>query len=163
MDVRTDKHTLESTTVRNPHSTAQIAGHPLHPMLIPFPVAFFVTTFLADLAFMRSGATGWVLATEWLLGAGLVMAALAALAGLTDFLGEKKIRNLNAAWWHAGANITAVLISLYNFYLRYEAGAASGLTSTEIVLSGLVVAILLFSGWKGWEMVYKHRVGVADY
>ena len=42
MDVRTDKHTLETTTARNPHSTAQIAGHPLHPMLIPFPIAYEV-------------------------------------------------------------------------------------------------------------------------
>jgi uncharacterized membrane protein len=56
----------------------------------------------------------------------------------------------------------AVLISLYNFYVRYEGGAAAGITTTEVVLSGLVVLILLFTGWQGWEMVYKHRVGIAD-
>lgn len=163
MDTRTDRHTLESPAIRNPHSTAQIAGHPLHPMLIPFPIAFFVATFVCDLVFMRTGNTGWVMATEWLLGAGLVMAALAAVAGLTDFLGESRIRSLNAAWWHAGGNITAVLIALYNFYIRYQSGAAAGLSSTGVILSAVVVLILLFTGWKGWEMVYKHRVGIADY
>ena len=162
MDVRTDGTTLETMQTRNPHSTAQIAGHPLHPMLIPFPIAFFVATFLADIVFMNSMNTGWVMATEWLLGAGLVMAALAALAGLTDFLGEHRIRKLNAAWLHAGGNVLAVLISAYNFYIRYEAGAAAGIGTTQIVLSGVVVLILLFTGWQGWEMVYRHRVGIAD-
>jgi len=162
MDVRTDKRTLETMQTRNPHSTAQIAGHPIHPMLIPFPIAFFVATFVADIVFMRTMDTGWALATQWLLGAGLVMAALAAIVGLTDFLGERRIRNLNAAWWHAGANVLAVLISLYNFYVRYEAGAAAGITTTQIVLSGIVVLLLLFSGWLGGEMVYRHRVGIQD-
>ena len=162
MDVRTDRTTLETMQTRNPHSTAQIAGHPLHPMLIPFPIAFFVATFLADIVFMNTMNTGWAMATEWLLGAGLVMAALAALAGLTDFLGEHRIRKLNAAWLHAGGNVLAVLISAYNFYIRYEAGAAAGIGTTQIVLSGVVVLILLFTGWQGWEMVYRHRVGIAD-
>src|SRR5215213_5306857 len=61
----------EVMVTRNPQSTAQIAGHPLHPMLIPFPVAFFVATFAADLVYMRNGDTGWAIATQWLLGAGL--------------------------------------------------------------------------------------------
>jgi uncharacterized membrane protein len=162
MDTRTDRQTLDESLIRNPRSTAQIAGHPLHPMLIPFPIAFFVATFLCDLVFLRTGNPNWIVATEWLLGAGLVMAALAALAGLTDFFGEHKIRNLNAAWLHAGGNVIAVLVALYNLYIRYEAGALAGLSTTGLVLSVLVVLILLFTGWMGWEMVYRHRVGVAD-
>jgi uncharacterized membrane protein len=71
----------------NPHSTASIAGHPIHPMLIPFPIAFFVSTFLADLAFWQTGDEFWATAGMWLLGAGLVMASLAAIAGVIDVLG----------------------------------------------------------------------------
>src|SRR5918994_7662153 len=67
---------------RNPQSTAQIAGHPLHPMLIPFPVAFLVATLVSDLIFWRTGNSGWSTASLYLLGAALVMAALAAVAGL---------------------------------------------------------------------------------
>ena len=163
MDTRTDRRSLEGAVVRNPRSTAAIAGHPLHPMLIPFPIACFVLTLVCDIFFMSVGSTAWVMASEWLLGAGLIMAALAAVAGLTDFLGERRIRNITASWWHMGGNVIAVLISLYNLYIRYAAGAAAGITGTDLVLSAVVVAILLFTGWKGWEMVYKHRVGVADY
>ena len=38
----------------NPKSTASIAGHPIHPMLIPFPIAFFVATFVCDLAYWQT-------------------------------------------------------------------------------------------------------------
>jgi uncharacterized membrane protein len=68
----------------NPHSTASIAGHPIHPMLIPFPIAFFVAAFVCDLAFWQSANTMWATGAIWLIGAGIVMAALAAVAGLTD-------------------------------------------------------------------------------
>src|SRR5262249_5094300 len=55
----------------NPRSTAQIADHPIHPMLIPFPIAFFVATFVCDLVFWQTGNAAWAQATLWLLGAGL--------------------------------------------------------------------------------------------
>lgn len=146
----------------NPRSTASIAGHPLHPMLIPFPIAFFVATFVCDLAYWYSSNPAWVTASVWLLGAGLVMAALAAVMGLTDVLGDQQIRQLNDAWLHAGGNVVVVLIECYNWYSRYGHGTAA-VIPTGIVLSLIAVLILLFTGWKGWEMVYKHRVGVADF
>jgi uncharacterized membrane protein len=145
----------------NPQSTAKIAGHPIHPMLVPFPIAFFVATFACDLAFWSTRNLNWVVATEWLLGAGLVMAALAAVAGMTDVLGDARIRNLGDAWLHAGGNVLAVLIELYNFYTRYENGGAA-VIPTGLILSLIVVGILLFTGWKGGEMIYRHRVGVPD-
>lgn len=146
----------------NPRSTASIAGHPIHPMLIPFPIAFFVGAFVCDVAYWYSSSAAWVTASVWLLGAGLIMAALAAVMGLIDVMGDLQIRQLNDAWLHAGGNVLAVLIELYNWYSRYEHGAAAVLP-TGIVLSLVVVLILLFTGWKGWEMVYRHRVGVADF
>jgi len=71
----------------NPRSTASIAGHPIHPMLVPFPIAFFVSAFVADLIVWQTGSQAWATASVWLLGAGLVMAALAATMGLIDVLG----------------------------------------------------------------------------
>src|SRR5439155_13712807 len=94
-------------------------------------------------------------------GAGLIRAALAAVAGLTDVLGDPRIRALNTAGWHAGGNVVAVVIELVNWYMRYAQGSAAVLP-TGIILSAIVVAILLFTGWKGWELVYRGRVGVAD-
>ena len=145
----------------NPKSTAQIAGHPLHPMLIPFPVAFLVATFVCDLIFWRTSNAAWSTASLYLLGAALIMAALAAVAGLTDFLGDQRIRDLSAAWHHMLGNVAAVLLSLWNWYRRYEGGDAAVLPVGHALSFG-VVLILLYTGWRGWEMVYRHRVAVAD-
>jgi uncharacterized membrane protein len=130
-------------------------------MLIPFPIAFFVGTFVCDLAYWYSHSDAWMIASIWMLGAGLVMAALAAVMGLIDVLGDQQIRQLNDVWLHVGGNVVVVLIELFNWYSRYTQGA-SAVLPTGLVLSLVVVCILLFTGWKGWEMVYRHRIGVAD-
>ena len=80
----------------NPKSTASIAGHPLHPMLIPFPVVFLVTAFVADLVFWSTGYEIWATVSMGCLGAGVVMALLAALFGFTDFFGDARIRAIRA-------------------------------------------------------------------
>ena len=61
----------------HPRSTARIGDHPIHPMLIPFPIVCFIRTFVPDVLYLR-GNTGLAMASHWLLGIGLVMAALAA-------------------------------------------------------------------------------------
>ncbi len=148
-------------TSRNPESTARIAGHPIHPMLIPFPVAFFVTTFATDLAYWWTRSEIWATASRWLLGAGLAMGAIAAVVGLIDFLGDKRIRDLSASWQHFIGNLIAIGIALANFVWRYTSGP-DVILSGGLLLSLAVVLILLFTGWRGWDMVYRHRVGVED-
>ncbi len=145
----------------NPHSTAKIAGHPIHPMLIPFPIAFFVGTLVCDLVYWATESVSWSRATLWLLAAGLIIAALAAVAGLTDFVGDRAIRQLSDAWWHAGGNAAVVALSLLNWAIRYAFGSEI-ILPWGLVISFVVVGILLFTGWKGWDMVYRYHVGVAD-
>jgi uncharacterized membrane protein len=145
----------------NPKSTASIAGHPIHPMLVPFPIAFLVGTLAADLAYRSTLDPFWARGAFWLLAAALVMGALAALAGLTDFLGDRLIREKSAAWYHLVGNVTAVVLSLINFWLRYQDGD-TGAYPTGLWLSLIVVLLLLFNGWKGWELVYRGHVGVSD-
>ena len=55
----------------------------------------------------------------------------------------------------------AVVIEFYNWYLRYTSGETA-IVPIGLSLSLIVVCILLFTGWKGWKLVYLHRVGVAD-
>jgi uncharacterized membrane protein len=128
----------------NPKSTLSIAGHPIHPMLIPFPVAFFVGTLVTDILHSQSDDPFWPAASNWMLAAGLVMAALAALAGLTDFFGDSRI-----------------LIEAVSLWRRVVQGP-DFIVPTGLALSLIAVALLLFNGWKGWEMVYRHRVGVSE-
>ena len=146
---------------RNPKTTAQIAGHPIHPMLIPFPIAFLVSTFVCDLIFWRTGNSAWSTAALYLLGAALVIAALAAGAGLMDFFGDERIRQMSSAWHHMIGNVVAVLLSLLNWYWRYT-GAEVAVIPWGLTISTVVVLILLYTGWQGWGMVYSGRVGVEE-
>jgi len=140
----------------HPQSTAKIAGHPIHPMLVPFPIVCFVLTFVLDILFVR-GNTGVAHASNWLLAIGLAFAVLAALAGLTDFLGEKRIRGGDAVK-HMLANVTAVVLEVVNLLMRR--GNPDFIGSTGVYISLVVVLILLYSGWKGGDLVFKHGMGV---
>ena len=146
-------------TERHPHSTAKISDHPIHPMLVPFPIVCFVMTLVLDILYVR-GDTSVAGATNWLLGVGLVMGALAAAAGLTDFLGDDRIRGLGTALKHMLANVTAVVLELVNFVLRLK--NPDFIASTGVYLSVIVVLVLLYSGWQGGNLVYRHGVGVHD-
>ena len=144
---------------RHPQSTAKIGGHPIHPMLIPFPIVCFIGAFVTDLVYSRNLDSGWATASHWLLIVGLVMAALAALAGLTDFFGDKRIQSGDAIK-HMLANVTAVVLELVNLLLRL--GNDDFIPSTGVYISGVVVLILLYSCWKGGDLVYRHGIGVHD-
>lgn len=146
----------------NPKSTASIAGHPIHPMLIPFPVAFFTSAFVTDLVYWSTGNAGWATASMWLLGVGVIMALVAALAGFTDFFGDPRIRDIIDAWKHMIGNLIAVVLALVNWYMRYRSGAGPGALPYGVWLSLVTVLLLLYNGWKGWELVYHHHVGVSD-
>ena len=143
----------------HPQSTARIGGHPIHPMLIPFPIVCFILTLVCDILYTQ-GHTELATPSTWLLGIGLVMAALAAVAGLTDFLGDDRLRGLSDAVKHMLANVTAVVIEVVNLFLRVKDTTSIG--STGVYLSLVVVLILLYSGWKGGDLVYRHGVGVND-
>src|ERR1041384_7928978 len=146
----------------NPRSTASIAGHPIHPMIIPFPMAFLVSAFVTDLVYWGTGEGGWARASLWLLGAGVVMALVAAVFGFTDFFSEPRIQALSDARQHMVGNLVAVVLALINWFIRYSAGAPAGVLPWGILISIVTVLLLLFNGWKGWELVYRHHVGVSD-
>ena len=140
-------------------SAAAIGGHPIHPMLVPFPIAFLVATLAVDIAFGSTHDPFWARAGFWLLAAGIVMAALAAVVGLIDFLAIRRVRSLTVGWLHFLGNGLAVLLAIWNITLRWGDPAA-GPTSLAIALSAIVVAILLVTGWLGGELAYRHRIGV---
>ena len=142
----------------HPRSTAQIGGHPIHPMLVQFPIVCFILTLVCDVLYSQ-GHTELASASTWLLIVGLVMGALAAVAGLTDFLGDKRIQGADAIK-HAGANVTAVVLEVVNLVLRLKNPDSIG--STGVWISLVVVLILLYSGWMGGRLVYIHGIGVND-
>jgi len=145
----------------NPRSTVSILGHPVHAMLVPFVIASYTGAFAADIAYSAASNPFWAVSAMWLIGAGIAVSVFAATIGFVDFVAEPAIRELPAAWWHLGGNVVMSLISILDWVLRYEVGPEAG-SSAYIWLSGTVFVLLIFNGWMGAQLVYHHRVGVAD-
>lgn len=145
----------------NPRSTASVAGHPIHPMLVTIPIACFVGTLLTDIAYWRTAEMTWANFSTWLVTVGVIVGILAAIAGLTDFLGSRRIRAQPTAWLHMAGNLVVLVLSFFNM-LIHTRDAWTSVVPTGLILSALVVIILLFTGWLGWALVYRHHVGVAD-
>jgi uncharacterized membrane protein len=130
-------------------------------MLVPVPIVCFVATLVTDIVYWRTAAMLWADISAWLLMIGLIVSIFAAAAGLTDFFGDRRIRELRAAWIHGLGNIAALVLSIFNA-LIHTRDAYTSVVPSGLILSALVVAILLVTGWNGWTMVYRHGVGVRQ-
>lgn len=142
-------------------SKAAVAGHPIHPMLIPFPIAFLGIALVTDIVYWSVGDPFWARASLWLIGAGIVSAVLAAVAGLVDFLGVKPVRQFRAAWIHVIGNGTVVALAVVNLLLRLDS-PAEAVVPSGFVLSLITTGLLVVTGWYGGELAYRHRVGVMS-
>ena len=146
-------------------SPASFNGHPIHPMIIPFPIALWVFSLVADIVYLWRGNLIW---RDWIafyaLLAGIIGAALAAVPGLIDWLSITDRAVVKIANWHARLNVIALLIFAASFYLRTTAGVklVSGSYTIPISLSVLGVVLITISGWLGGEMVFKHGVAVSS-
>jgi uncharacterized membrane protein len=144
-------------------SVAAINGHPIHPMLVPLPIGFFIGALLSDLAFAGTRELFWATASAWLIAAGLVTGAAAAVVGFVDFLGSSRVRGLYHAWYHLIGNVAALGIALISLLLRLSMGMASGALPWGVLMSMVVAGLLLFTGWHGGEMVFGHGVGMKPH
>jgi uncharacterized membrane protein len=138
---------------------ANIAGHPIHPMLVTIPIGLWIFSLVTDLVSMRSAAPelGHAIA-YWTLIGGIVGAVLAAIPGLVDLLSLRDTGIKKTALIHMGINLTVVVIYVVNAVLRHRSPENLGL---PITLSVITILMLLVSGWLGGKMVYLAGVGVS--
>ena len=143
-------------------SPASIAGHPIHPMLIPFPIALWVFSLVSDLIYLWGDNPAWGWIAFYTLAGGILGAILAALFGIIDYFSirDKKVSRIAA--WHARFNVLALLLFAASFYFRTTAGATiiGGSMTIPLALSITGVLCIIVSGWLGGELVFKHGVAV---
>jgi uncharacterized membrane protein len=142
-----------------PRSTARISGHPIHPMLVPFPIVCFVGTLVTDLVYAVTADMQWANFSAWQLTVGLIVSVFAAIAGLIDALGDPRILRLRPAWIHGLGNLLALALAVVNL-LVHSRDAYTSVVPQGLLLSLLVVLILLVTGWNGWDLVYRSGVGL---
>jgi uncharacterized membrane protein len=138
---------------------AQIARHPIHPMLIPIPIGLWIFSFVCDLIFVfGSGVSLWFTLSFWTMIGGLIGALIAAIPGVIDMLSlAGNVKRL--ALTHMALNLTVVVLYAINIGMRIDGGAIAGL---PLALSVIAIGVLAVSGWIGGHMVYVHRVAVTE-
>jgi uncharacterized membrane protein len=141
-------------------SRAAIAGHPIHPMLIPFPVALLSLVPVTDIVYAATESLFWATASYYLLWAGLISAGLAAVFGLIDFFGVPRVRSVRAGWAHMLLNVAVVALSVVNLLLRIGDTVAL-IVPSGLILSLVAAGLLIASGWYGADLVYRHKVGIS--
>lgn len=136
---------------------ASIAGHPLHPMLIPLPIGLWLFSLICDLFSLAPNATeNWQTVAYFSMAGGVIGAFVAAVPGIIDMLSlpapQKRI-----ALMHMSINAAVIVLYLINLWQRSHGDQS--LLPLWLSLAG--VALLGVSGWLGGKMVYEHGVGVA--
>ncbi|MDX2241964.1 MAG: DUF2231 domain-containing protein [Leptolyngbyaceae cyanobacterium bins.302] len=143
-------------------STVAIAGHPLHPLIVTFPIAFLTGAFGTDLGYWLTQDPFWARASLWLLGAGFIAGLVAAATGMLDFIKIDRVKKHSAGWIHAVGNIAAMFLTLINWISRWG-NPADAVFPLGIILSTVVALLLGVTGWYGAELIYRHKVAVIGY
>lgn len=137
---------------------AQIAGHPIHPMLVALPIGLWVFSLAADLIAPRTASPDtWHAAALYTMVGGIIGALAAAVPGLIDLLSLRDAAIKRTALKHMGINLTVVALYAINAWMRSNASISP---NAALGLSVVAIALLLVSGWLGGKMVYEAGVAV---
>jgi len=137
---------------------ANIAGHPIHPMLVTLPIGLWVFSFVCDLFFVfGSGAPAWSTVARYTMAGGIIGALCAAIPGFIDLLSLPP-EPRKTALAHMAINLTVVVLYIINFWFRL--GTPDN-PDGWVWLSLLTILMLLVSGWLGGRLVYLLGVAVT--
>lgn len=140
---------------------ARLFGHPIHQMLIVFPLGLLGTSLFFDIAHLATGNPVWGTVAFWLIVAGILSGLVAAPFGLIDWLAiPTGTRARRIGLLHGGGNVVVLLLFATSWALRRDdPGNPEGLA---VGLSVAAVLLALVTGWLGGELVDRLGVGVDE-
>jgi uncharacterized membrane protein len=142
-------------------SRVKFAGHPVHPMLIVFPLGLLATAVIFDIICLVSGNTRWTLVAYYMIGAGVLGGLAAALFGWLDWLaipGGTRAKRIGL--WHGVGNVVVLALFALSWVLR---GGNPEAPPTGAVVAGLIGLVLAaVTSWLGGELVDRLGVGVDE-
>ena len=141
-------------------SHARLLGHPIHQMLIVFPLGLLATAVVFDLIDLATGTGAFTVAAYWMTAAGVIGAIAAAPFGFVDWLhipAGSRAKRVGAL--HGAGNVVVTLLFAASWLLR-EPESDLSVWSLALSLSG--AALSLVTAWLGGELVSRLGVGVYD-
>lgn len=142
-------------------STAHIKGHPIHPMLIPYPFALLTTATVFDIGATASSRRSWAETARHLTVAGLGTALVAAVPGVLDYFGTVPPHTTarRSATQHALCNLSALACFAMGEFQRRDDGR---LPPAGLTLAAIGTGLLAVAGWLGGQLIYHEHIGVSD-
>ncbi|AMY69363.1 DUF2231 domain-containing protein [Frigidibacter mobilis] len=142
-------------------SIVALAGHPLHAMMVHFPIVLGMATLAADLFFWWGGDPFWARAAVWAIGVAFLAGVAAGLVGLAELLLVRGIRLRGSGWAHGVAAVMLISVLGMNWGLRLT--RPEDVLPLGLALSALGAVLIGFAGWHGGKLIYHHGIGlVAD-
>ena len=142
-------------------SRAKLLGHPIHQMLIVFPLGLLGASVIFDILTLATGNPTWSGVAYWLIPAGLIGGLIAAPFGTWDWLaipGGTRAKSVGAL--HGGGNVLVLLLFAIGWWMRASPPRLPSMT--ELALSFIGLGLALATGWLGGELVARLGVGVDD-
>ncbi len=141
--------------------SARLLGHPIHQVLIVFPLGLLATAVIFDIVGLATSGPEWFRISFWMIAAGIIGGLTAALFGVIDWLdipANTRAKQIGAL--HGCGNVVVLLLFTASWFLRRPAPEAP--TTAAYVLSFAGVLLALVTGWLGSELVVRLGVGVDD-
>ena len=147
-------------------SRLQIAGHPIHAMVVGYPIALYTSALVCDVLYVALQDAFWFQVAFWAIVFGLVTHLVAAATGLPDFLavmraGQAQRDARRPAASHLVFGLGLIVVQGLNLTVRNGGHIpASGSIGLPVVVNVIAVAVVAVQGWYGGELVYRHLIGV---
>src|SRR5271154_182931 len=139
-------------------SGVALVGHPIHVMMVHFPIAFVIATLGVDVFYWWSGDVFWERVGLWAAGFTFLTGVAASIVGTAELLLVPGIRMREASWSHAIAAMTLVAITGASWGLRLY--YPESILPHGLALSGLASVMAGFSSWPGGQLGFYHGIGV---
>ena len=142
-------------------SKVKFAGHPVHPMLIVFPLGLLATAVIFDIVYLISGNSQWTLVAYYMVGAGVIGGLAAAVFGWLDWFAiPNGTRAKRIGLLHGVGNVIVLALFMLSWVLRRD---NPEMPPTGAIVAGLVGFVLAaLTGWLGGELVNRLGVGVDE-
>ena len=144
------------------YSKVKMAGHPVHPMVVAYPVAFYTAALVCYIVYASNQDSFWFKVAVMANVAGVVMAAVAAVPGFIDWLFiPSDSRAKKTGLFHMICNVLALVcfsIAAFTEYKKWE--TVNPELGLAIPLTAVGFGLTLVAGFLGWTLVQKHHVGV---
>jgi uncharacterized membrane protein len=142
-------------------SRAKLLGHPIHQMVIVFPLGLLAMAVIFDVLAIVLGDGYWSEIAFWMIAAGVVTGLLAAPFGAIDWWGiPSGTRAKRVGALHGIGNVIVVLLFALSWLMRWDAPAAP--ENMALLLSFVGGFLALGTGWLGGELVDRLAIGVDD-